>query len=157
MAIFNQIVIFDIWRNFWPICIFFSIVWRLILARSLTLVWYFWTTGFVRMSKTCSMYVRVKRQNQTIFLHVEPTDAFALVKEKLGTVRLYCVFFFCLFLLHSTFTFHLCRRFVFFNFFTWTTLLPGANVEPLLFYLSDDILCEQSLTGRRNPVRWQPL
>ena len=38
-------------------------------------------------SKTCSQYVRVKRNNQTIFLHVEPTDSFALVKEKLGSVR----------------------------------------------------------------------
>ena len=39
-------------------------------------------------SKTCSQYVRVKRKSQTIFLHVEPTDSFALVKEKLGAVRL---------------------------------------------------------------------
>ena len=38
-------------------------------------------------SKVGSMYVRVKRGNQTVFLHVEPTDSFALVKEKLGEVR----------------------------------------------------------------------
>ena len=33
------------------------------------------------------MYVRVKRGTQTVFLHVEPTDSFAVVKQKLGKVR----------------------------------------------------------------------
>ena len=33
-----------------------------------------------------SLYLRVKRQHQTCFLHVEPTDSFATVKKKLGDV-----------------------------------------------------------------------
>jgi len=32
------------------------------------------------------MYVRVKRLNNTIFLHVEPSDTFALLKSKLAEV-----------------------------------------------------------------------
>ena len=38
-------------------------------------------------AKVGSMYVRVKRGQQTVFLHVEPTDSFAVVKQKLGKVR----------------------------------------------------------------------
>ena len=38
-------------------------------------------------AKVGSMYVRVKRGTQTVFLHVEPTDSFAVVKQKLGKVR----------------------------------------------------------------------
>ena len=46
-----------------------------------------WWRGKEMTSKVGSMYVRVKRGNQTVFLHVEPTDSFAVVKEKLGKVR----------------------------------------------------------------------
>ena len=31
-------------------------------------------------------YIRMKRQNQTIFMHVEPSDSFATVKAKCGEV-----------------------------------------------------------------------
>ena len=33
-----------------------------------------------------SMYLRVKRQKDTIFLRVNPTDSFASVKTKLGSI-----------------------------------------------------------------------
>ena len=42
---------------------------------------------FTMAAKVGSMYVRVKRGTQTVFLHVEPTDSFAVVKQKLGKVR----------------------------------------------------------------------
>ena len=34
-----------------------------------------------------SLYVRVKRQAQTIFLHVEPSDSFSIIKEKLAQIN----------------------------------------------------------------------
>eukprot|EP00640_Fibrocapsa_japonica_P005285 CAMPEP_0113941342 /NCGR_PEP_ID=MMETSP1339-20121228/7281_1 /TAXON_ID=94617 /ORGANISM="Fibrocapsa japonica" /LENGTH=102 /DNA_ID=CAMNT_0000945457 /DNA_START=91 /DNA_END=399 /DNA_ORIENTATION=+ /assembly_acc=CAM_ASM_000762 len=33
-----------------------------------------------------SMYVRVKRKNQTVFLHVEKSDNFAVLKQRCGEV-----------------------------------------------------------------------
>ena len=32
------------------------------------------------------MYVRIKRQNQSVFMHVEPSDSFGTVKERLGSL-----------------------------------------------------------------------
>ncbi|KAJ9505693.1 hypothetical protein QJQ45_024222 [Haematococcus lacustris] len=39
--------------------------------------------SYVRVLYPQSMYVRVKRKKQTIFLHVEPTDTVLEVKQKL--------------------------------------------------------------------------
>jgi len=33
-----------------------------------------------------SMYVRIKRKNQTVFMHVEPPDTFGSIKAKCGEV-----------------------------------------------------------------------
>lgn len=33
-----------------------------------------------------SMYLRLKRRNQTLFLHVEPSDSFASIKQRVGEV-----------------------------------------------------------------------
>ena len=33
-----------------------------------------------------SMYIRVKRKNQTIFLHVEPSESFLSIKQRLATL-----------------------------------------------------------------------
>eukprot|EP01035_Chromulina_nebulosa_P019185 gene19185-25031_t len=33
-----------------------------------------------------SMYVRIKRKNQTIFLHVEPSSSFLQIKEKVSSL-----------------------------------------------------------------------
>ena len=34
----------------------------------------------------CRRYVRVKRKNSTVFLHVEPSDHFASLKSKCGDI-----------------------------------------------------------------------
>jgi hypothetical protein len=33
-----------------------------------------------------SMYIRLKRKNQTIFLHVEPSNSFGQVKSRVGEI-----------------------------------------------------------------------
>ena len=33
-----------------------------------------------------SSYIRVKRKNQTLFLHVEPNDTFGQVKARIGEI-----------------------------------------------------------------------
>lgn len=32
------------------------------------------------------MYIRLKRKNQTIFLHVEPSNTFAQIKQKISEI-----------------------------------------------------------------------
>lgn len=32
------------------------------------------------------MYLRLKRRNQTLFLHVEPSDSFASIKQRVGEI-----------------------------------------------------------------------
>ena len=33
-----------------------------------------------------TMYIRLKRKNQTIFLHVEPSNTFAQIKQKISEI-----------------------------------------------------------------------
>mmetsp|Transcript_35579 Transcript_35579/g.36274 ORF Transcript_35579/g.36274 Transcript_35579/m.36274 type:complete len:107 (+) Transcript_35579:136-456(+) len=33
-----------------------------------------------------TMYVRLKRKNQTVFLHVEPSDNFSQIKKRIGEI-----------------------------------------------------------------------
>jgi hypothetical protein len=30
------------------------------------------------------MYIRLKRKNQTVFLHIEPSDNFGMIKQRIG-------------------------------------------------------------------------
>ena len=33
-----------------------------------------------------TMYIRLKRKNQTVFLHVEPSDNFSQIKQRIGAI-----------------------------------------------------------------------
>ena len=32
------------------------------------------------------MYIRLKRKNQTIFMHIDPADNFSQIKQRIGTI-----------------------------------------------------------------------
>jgi hypothetical protein len=32
------------------------------------------------------MYIRLKRKNQTVFLHIDPADNFSQIKQRIGTI-----------------------------------------------------------------------